>query len=361
MEPVLPDYSDRCITNLVPALLGDGTYPTWLSYELPLAKSILMLVIDGLGLHQFEDHRDTCKSMNELSLTSLTTVAPSTTASALTSITTGLPPSEHGIVGYRVPIENGMLNTLRWSAPKDVKKPDPYLFQKNTVFAGIAPKVVTSLAHEGSGFTKAHLRDSRFSGYIDRENMINNIIASVEDSEPFVYAYWDGVDHVAHEFGFGEKYEEELSSCDQMVSELLDRLPTNTAILITADHGQVEVGERMYDLPDSMNKLISRQSGEARFRWLHALPGADKDLFDQAHAEFGKIAWIKTQKDILNEEWLGPNMSPEIQNRLGDVALVAKERIGFTDPAEIMPIELITRHGSLTKEEIDVPLFTTLT
>ena len=361
MEPVLPDYSDRCVSKLMPALLSASDSPSWLSEDVFLAKTIVLLVLDGLGWEQFQTNKKILPTLCEFSGNLITTVAPSTTAAALTSITTGVPPGEHGIVGYRIPVEGGILNSLRWSTGNNAAKPNPYEFQSMPVFDNQQPKVITSIAHEGSGFSNAHLRNSRFSGYKDRAELIELILDSVDDVEPFVYAYWDGVDRIAHEFGFTERYFSELEECDLMIAELLQRLPSNVALVVTSDHGQVEVGDKMLELTEDLNILILKQSGEARFRWLHALVGAEQDLVQTAKETFKDFAWIMSREEILNAQWFGPLVTKTIQSRLGDVALVAREKIGFIDPAEKMPFELITRHGSLTKEEMHVPLLSAVT
>jgi len=361
MEPVLPDYSDRCVNRLVPALLGVSDVPPWFSEDIFLAKTVVLLVLDGLGWQQFQGNKEIFTSLSDFSGNSITTVAPSTTATALTSITTGVPPGEHGIVGYRIPIDGGILNSLRWSTGNDSYKPDPYEFQLQAVFDNQQPKVVTSADHEGSGFSKAHLRDSRFSGYSSRSELVELVVDSVEKSEAFVYAYWDGVDRIAHEFGFTDRYFNELEECDLMIAELLKRLPSNVALIVTSDHGQVEVGDRMIELTDELNSLVSKQSGEARFRWLHAVTGGEQDLLQVAKETFQDVAWVMSKKETINEGWFGPLVYKTVEGRLGDVALVAREKVGFVDPAEKMPFKLITRHGSLTREEMHVPLLSTVT
>ncbi len=361
MEPILPDYKDRCVSRLIPSILDFAEVPSWVPVDALSSRTVVLLVLDGLGWHQLQEHKEIFKTLPHFEADFITTVAPSTTATALTSITTGAPPGEHGIVGYRIPVENGILNSLRWSTGAGVGKPDPFDFQLLPVFDNQQPKVITSIEHEGSGFSKAHLRNSRFSGYRDRSELLEIVIESVENSEPFVYVYWDGIDRIAHEFGFTDRYLSELEECDAMIAELLERLPSDVALLVTSDHGQVEVGDQMLELTPTLNSLILKQSGEARFRWLHARPGAEEDLYLSARERFGNFGWVMSKDQILNEGWFGPKIDEEVKTRLGDVALVAREKVGFTDPAEKMPFQLITRHGSLTKEEMHVPLLSTVT
>jgi predicted AlkP superfamily pyrophosphatase or phosphodiesterase len=193
-------------------------------------------------------------------------------------------------------------------------------------------------------------------GYRDRAGAVDAVVDTAKSAEAFVYAYWDGIDRTAHEYGFGERYDEELTACDAMVAAMLDRLAPDTAFLVTADHGQVEVGEQMLTLPGELSALVARQSGEARFRWLHAHPGLETDLLSASQEVFGTSAWVVGVEEAVNSGWFGPMVTPAARARLGDVALVAREQVGFSDPAEVIPIQLICRHGSLTADEIFVPL-----
>ncbi len=356
-EPLLPDYGGACVTGLVPALLEGSAEPEWIPEDVIRADRAVLLVLDGLGWRQLQRCSGVAPTLTSLDGGPATTVAPSTTAAALTSITTGRPPGEHGVVGYRIAVPGGTLNTLRWStAEGDARaRHEPEAFQPLGSFGHQRPPVVTRSDFIDSGFTRAHLSGTRITGYGDRAGMVSSVEALTRAGEPFVYAYWDAVDHTAHEFGLGERYEEELAACDRMVAELLERLPAGTGLVVTADHGQVEVAERMLDLPPPVTSLLEAQSGEARFRWLHARAGAGADLVAAATEAFGDVAWVKGVDDIVDGGWLGPLVTPTARSRLGDVAIIAREAVGFRDPAEVMPIQLLGRHGSLTDEEVLVP------
>jgi hypothetical protein len=104
-----------------------------------------------------------------------------------------------------------------------------------------------------------------------------------------------------------------------------------------------------------VTSCLDGQSGEARFRWLHARPGAAAELHAAAVGAFGDLAWIRTRDEVEAECWLGPRLGAAARSRLGDVALVAREQVAFRDPAEVMSIRLIGRHGSLTPDEMLVP------
>jgi hypothetical protein len=125
---------------------------------------------------------------------------------------------------------------------------------------------------------------------------------------------------------------------------------------VTADHGEVEVGDRWYELT-RLQSLMAGASGEGRFRWIEARRGARDELLAAAQEEFGSLAWVMSRDEVLDDGWLGPGPVPaSSRRRLGDVALMAREPVGFIDPAMPREGQLIGAHGSLTSAEMLVPL-----
>jgi predicted AlkP superfamily pyrophosphatase or phosphodiesterase len=93
IDPLLPDYSGACVTGVVPTLLDpSGEVPDWMPQELVGANQVALLVLDGLGWDQLEERAHLAPTLTSLPRTPITTVCPTTTATALTSITTGLSP-----------------------------------------------------------------------------------------------------------------------------------------------------------------------------------------------------------------------------------------------------------------------------
>ncbi len=373
-DPVVPDYSDACVTRLVPALLdgpeGPDGWPDWLPAEVGEASRVLLLVLDGLGWRQLQARADRAPSITALRGGPITTVAPTTTAAALTSISTGVPPGEHGVVGYRIAVGGAdvgahaeVLNALRWTTARGDarRRHDPRAFQPCSLFGDQWPPVVTRRAFLESGFTAAHLSDTRLVGYDDRAGLVQSVVDAFAGGEAFVYAYWDDIDRTAHEFGLAGHYDEELTACDAMVAELLDRLPSDTAVVVTADHGQVHVDDQMLELPTAVSGLIDGQSGEARFRWLHSRPGAAIELAAAASEAFSDVAWVRSVDQVVADGWLGPIVTGSARRRLGDVAVVPHEPVAIVDPAEHTSIHLIGRHGSLTADEVLVPALCAVT
>jgi len=301
--PVIPDYSGANLTGIIPGcLLGtSGRRPNWFPQPLQDAERIVLLMIDGLGYEQLQRHAHIAPNLMSLVDGSITTIAPSTTASALTSLVTGASPAEHGIVGYRMDMGDSIMNSLRWwSDTRDLRKVHPPAsVQPIPPFVGMTIPVVSRAELEGSAFTEAHLRGSRPCGWRAASSIVAQCASLISSGEKFVYAYYDGVDKIAHERGFGAYYDAEIAATDWLVGALLNTLPSGTTLAITADHGQVQVDDNVVHLSDDIKATLHHQSGEGRFRWLHAKRGQESDLLQIATDLYSDIAWIASRDQVV--------------------------------------------------------------
>jgi predicted AlkP superfamily pyrophosphatase or phosphodiesterase len=359
--PVLPNYGGACVSGIVPALLGPrGTsaLPSWFPAPAHNAKQVVLLVLDGLGWEQLGEHPEQTPTLSKMVGAPITTVVPSTTATALTSIATGMAPGEHGIVGYRMNVRGEVLNVLRWStATGDARRKFPAReIQPIPAFVGASVPVITKGEFASTGFTDAHLSGGRLVGWRTPSTLVHNVVAEVGKGAPFVYAYYDGIDKVAHEYGLSSAYRAEVAFADRLVADLLAELPGDAVLIVTADHGQVDCGTSSTTLSPKLLTMVNVQSGEGRFRWLHARSGAERELLAAATEQHGHQGWVVSVDQTIDEGWFGPRVSPEVKRRLGDVALVAQGAATFDDPADSGPYVLISRHGSLTSAEMLVPL-----
>lgn len=322
------------------------------------ASAVVVLVLDGLGWRQLEQRANVAPVLNSLAGGPISTVAPSTTATALSSIATGLTPAEHGILGYRMLMRGAVTNMLRWATDEGVRRHDvpPREFQPARAFCGQRVPYVTSQELIGSSFSDAHLFGGVAHGYRALSSLPVVVSELVRSGATFVHAYYPGVDKIAHERGFGEFYDAELACADRMVDDLLNRLPRDAVVLVTADHGQVEVRDRLLYPSDDLLRLIELQSGEGRMRWMHARPGAEVELFEAACEEFGGVAWVRRRSEAIAEGWFGPHFPAPMNGRLGDVVIAPFAPVSLFEEADSGPFNLICRHGSLTEDEVLVPL-----
>ena len=356
VDPVLPALDGACVSGIVPALFGqvdDG----WIPEIARAGDAVVVLVLDGLGWSAVQDHARSMPCLSSMQGTSITTVAPSTTATALTSIATGLAPAQHGIVGYRMLVGDEVLNVLRWSVSNRGRIPEPNDVQRYAPFLGQEVPVVTRSEFRETGFTRAHLRGTRLAGWHTTVGLIEQCVRAVEAGERFVYAYYPGIDSIAHEYGLHDGvFANELAFADRLVGELVDALPASAAVLVTSDHGQIHLdAESWIDVPE-LGALSTTMAGDGRFRYLYAAPGGGRELLAAARELVSDRAWVWSRAELLDLGVLGADANANVPGRVGNVVLAAREPVAFVDPALPNERKLRSGHGSLTPDEMYVPL-----
>ena len=320
------------------------------------AKSVVLLVLDGLGANEVESRPSILRELAAMEGTQITTVVPSTTSTALTSIATGLAPAQHGILGYRMLVDDEVLNVLRWQS-ESRHPPDPFAVQRHDAFLGRPVPVVTRLEFRESGFSQAHLRGSTFVGWKTVATLVEHCRRLVLAGERFVYAYYPGVDEVAHAYGLHDEfYERELAAADALVGSLLDALPPETALLVTADHGQVHLEPESWIEIDELHPMIARRPATAASVTCTRARG-----------------WRPTcspPRTRASTTWRGSSAGASCSRRAGSgrerparcraaSATSCSRRgspVAFVDPALPRERTLRSAHGSLTAQEMWVPL-----
>ena len=196
-EPVRPAYEGACVSRIVPAVLGESDR-SWLPQAARDARAVVLLLIDGLGWRIIERNRALLPVLSSMEGGSITTVVPSTTPSVLTSLTTSPSPAEHGIVGFRMRIDSGVLNVLRWEMENGDPAPDPETLQPHPAFGGRSMPVITKSEFRGGGFTRAHLGRARFDGWAVPSMLVERARRLIGNGEEMVYAYYAGIDRERH-------------------------------------------------------------------------------------------------------------------------------------------------------------------
>ncbi len=356
-----PAFGESAISDLVPSLLQNRNGQSNLFCDETLASSaVVLLCLDGLGWQQLQQHSHLVPTLMSMQQQRITTVAPSTTSTALTSLVTGTPPGQHGVMGYRIFVDGEVLNVLRWrTANGDARKRiPPQSIQLETPFCGQRPVVVQNAEFVNTGFTEAHLPSVRHRGWHTVAAIAVRIRQALAAGESFVYAYYDGIDKTAHIFGFDEFYEAELRACDNLVAEIMMSLPRNATLIVSADHGLVDCGGTETPVVSEVTRLCQTQSGEARFLWLHSRLGCQRELIATAKEAHADRAWVWSRQELIDEGIFGDNVTKVARSRLGDVALVAKDRWYFTTRHDRPKTKLIGRHGSMTAAEMFIPILT---
>lgn len=366
---LVPGYDQRALGALMPgaaAALGhDLGRP---AVSLPAAERICVVVVDGLGHRMLLERPRAAPFLSTLMDPEqcLVAGAPSTTATSMASFGTGLPPGRHGLVGYEVmdPDRGELLNELRWHPDTDPLRwqPHPTVFQELAA-RGVPVTQIGNPEFYGSGLTEAALRGATFVGLTRLRDRVDAAVDRLREPG-LVYLYWADVDSVGHVHGWrSAQWRRTVRALDRELARLSRCLPSGTLLVITADHGMVDVphAERL-DLA-AQPGLWSRfrvLGGEGRFAQLYCEPGtpADRvaDLARQLADWIGERAHVCTRVAAIDAGWFGP-VEERVRPRLGEVIVAGREPFTLIDSRTARPhtLSLIGQHGSLTPDEQLVP------
>lgn len=363
-----PAYGDRSIGDVVPAVaaalgVGIGQPPTGL--ELPPASAYVVFLVDGLGARQLERHAHAAPFLAGLLAEQApgTAGVPSTTATSLTSLGTGLVPGAHGLVGFttRVPGTDRLLNALLWD--KDV---DPLEWQPNpTAFArlhesGGCATVVNKREFARSGLTLAAHRGAEYVGADKVGERLAAAVASSSERGSLTYLYDGDLDWTGHRYGVSShQWLQQLAMIDAEAEQLRETLPADVRLLVVADHGMVDSPlESRIDVDDvaELRTGVALLGGEARFRHLYCHRGAVADVVAAWTEVLGGRAEVLAREAAVERGWFGA-VSPSVRPRLGDVVVACRGDVAVLSTSAF-PYEarLVGLHGSLTPEEMLIPL-----
>ncbi len=370
-EMVIPAYESSTLSDLTPGIgahLGVPGYDRD-PLELPNAQRYVVVLIDGLGFHLVRQAIREAPYLASLlgDATAITSGIPSTTVTSLASLGTGLPPGQHGMVGYtsRVPGTGEILNALTWDSAVVARayQPKPTFFERATA-AGVAVSSVAVDRFQVSGLTQAALRGADFVGFQhehQEEQRIGLIVAAAQRGErSLVYAYERELDHTGHALGCGsERWLAHLSRIDAMCERLRDELPDDVRLIITADHGMVDVPKSAQIIAEDEPELmvgVSALAGEGRFRHVYVDHDAPGRVARRWADRLGTMAWVRTRDEAIDEGWFGP-VDGSIRERYGHVLVAMRDSYAVMTRQFPRELELVGMHGSLTPVEMMIPLF----
>ncbi|HEU0182374.1 MAG TPA: nucleotide pyrophosphatase/phosphodiesterase family protein [Agromyces mariniharenae] len=342
-------------------------------FELPAASGAVIVLVDGLGASNLQARAGHARFLSSRMTRRdvIRTVLPSTTAAALASFTTGRMPGEHGLVGYRVldAAHDRLVNQLNgWDAgmvPETWQRSET-LFE-SAAADGVPTFAIGAARYADSGYTRAVLRGAEFraaASVPDRFALAQSVLE--QHSGALVYLYVPELDQAAHAHGWeSDRWLGLLEQLDAEVAAFERRMPRGTGLLVTADHGVVDVPAHRHVFVDARPDLLAgirHVGGEPRFLSLYAEPELDEAararLVEGWRAAEGHRAWVLGREEAIESGLYGPTVDAEVLSRIGDVLIAARSGIAYYDrrepnrQAELM----VGQHGSLTDEETRVPL-----
>lgn len=359
MLPVISDNGQRL------AALSETALQQVVSGEV---KTAVMIVVDGLGWANLKDRLAHAPNLRQLSRKRIETVAPSTTCAAITAFTTGVLPGQHGLIGYR--IKNPSTGTITkclsdWGEIERVRDWQP----AETVFERAAEQDVNAYAigrpnHAHGGFTRAVLTGAHYlpaATITDRFAEASELVR--QDGSKLIYLYVDELDRAGHKFGpDSNEWAYWLEQFDTALGDFLRSLPGGIGVLITADHGMLQLdpavtGRVLED--EGLTEGVEKVGGEPRFRMLYLADPADAaEVTERLRNSERKNAWVGTRQDWISTGLWG-SVADEVARRIGDVVLVPRKRILYmTRQEEPGMFNLLGHHGGFDDVERGVPVIT---
>lgn len=403
-EFVYPDYDRYCFSNIPSTILSffgiksdRPTLPKEVlkdKIDIDNLKKVVLFLVDGFGFNQWRLYnRDNSffKKITERGIVfPITTIFPSTTAAALTTINSGLTPQEHGLPEWNVYFkEIDMILTTLPFRPLDDElsdefkklKPDPkMIFNKKTVYQKLKKKGVKSFAflnknYSDSEYSKLSCKGSEIIPFIKTSDLVVNLRKGLEEEDStYFFVYYDGLDSIEHEYGpHTEQHTADIKLLSYSLTTLFLRkmkkqTAKETAFVITSDHGQVNIPpEKTLYLNNYKNLANSFQRSE---RDKPILPwGSPRDVFLSIKPEKldeikdflsvklkRKSRVMKTEDAFKNGLFGRGRVHKQFRNRVGNLLILPyRDSLVWYEHVKDKKVELIGHHGGLSKEEMLVP------
>jgi hypothetical protein len=373
---VTPDYSGLSISNIPHTVLEgfgaghrDPLNPDFFDPSVMAGvKNIVLLCVDGMGYSRLRKTR----FLRKMEGFPLTSVAPSTTATALSTLASGLTPQEHGIVGFRIFLRElgHVTNMLRFGPSMGLgsfadEGIDPEIFFPfRTIYQKLKSAGVKSYLVNKADFTESPLSQMIYRGgesvpYLNLPDMFIRARKMLEmPGKKFVYLYWDMVDTASHIYGPDtEEALGEIKLLDSQVSQFLDKLKPGTLFLLTADHGVIKAG-KAEDLGKHRRfteNLDPPPTGESRFSFLHCKKGKRERIEEYFGNHFSRKAVLLDSGELLEKGLFGRGKPfPETVHRIGNFIIAPKGNYSFTYPY-LDRRDAKGKHAGLSREEMLVP------
>lgn len=354
-------------------------------------KNVALVFVDAFGFTQWERYGQDLDFFNNMieegKVTPLTTIFPSETAAAVTTINTGLTPQEHGVYSWRVFLEelDTTVRTLPFTSLQKEELDDDVsvLYDGETVFdrldsAGVHSTSIIPESIAGSDYNSYMMENSDVKGFKNAFDMALKLRKSIENAEGrnYFHCYTDQVDTALHEYG--PNTQEHISQLEavsqalqkQLVDKISGSAAEETLLLIIADHGQADVDpENITDLLSYQTvekNLETNQEGEIilptggpRALFLHVRQGKETEV--KSFLEKELEAEVMKTEEAIEENLFGLN-KVEKRSRLGDLVVIPdkQEKMIWYDHEKHKGYgDYEGHHGGMSKEEMLIPFAAT--
>ena len=374
MSIMLPSqiFAQLSLADVLPsclASLGVAGFPNKLG--LSSARSVVLVLVDGLGTHNLKTAQGHARFLaSKLSSSpELSTVFPSTTAAALATLTTGVTPGQHGMTGYktRVPHSGNVVNLLTglgalenvdgWltSQPLYRDAEDQEVSTSVVAHPRFADTPLTHLIHAGATHISAKTLDDRVAATVAQVS---------EPGQQLVVLYVSELDELAHKKGVtSPEWAGALESLDGAMKTLAEALPVDVGVVITADHGVVDVPASkhfLYGNDLEHMQHIEHVGGEPRCLQLYFSETASAvqriETLETWRRDWSELAYVLSKDEVIKSGLYGEVLESSAE-RLGDIFVLAKKDVAFYDERDqtLKGRSMIGQHGGISPVEMAIP------
>ena len=401
-----PRYQDYCLSNLhqtiINLLTNQHSSPELPADTIPNKKfsHIFLILIDTLGYLSFKKNRRYFPLPQQTLISPLTTIFPSTTTAVLSTLSTGLLPQEHGLFEWRlyIPQIGDIIKTLPFCFTNSHQQdqladlgfdPDQVFFKKPTIYQKLAQKGIPSFAfsHQSyykSAFAKITLNGAKTIPFADLAELftaLKQTATKITNKYPktFTYVYIDYLDYTGHRHGPKSDYfKTELAQIALMIKRFFlqplrenSQLKSKSLVIITTDHGQVQINPRETIYLNRFRKLTNSlklkpnqepitATGGPRDVFLHLKKGHQDKIIAYLKKKLASQASVYSSAEALENGWFGNRRSSQkFLERLGEVLILPQDNLTvWLNSDGEKKIDKLGHHGGLTAEEMLVPLIT---
>ncbi len=325
-------------------------------------KNVVLILFDGMGYNLINRILPSDSFIRQNMIRKISSVAPSTTTAATTSMLSGLNPSEHCWLGWNTYIEPiDKIITLYTNKEKDSEEesaadyyiPDKYMPYRNLKEQIDAGKYSASIIFPFGNYT------------VYDEYSLNDMSKKIleecnKEGKRYIYVYHEDPDSTMHKTGTRS---DETIRAFYKIDKCLKRLDKNlkdTLLIVTADHGHMDSTPFIItDYPDFYNTLDGNVSIEARFCSFKVKDDKKEEFEQLFNKYFGDYFVLKTKDEIINEGWFGPGHEHELfRSALGDYFALANSDKFFIYKLKEGEEEIVLKstHAGITPDEMEVPL-----
>ncbi len=334
------------------------------------ARSAVLVLVDGLGRGNLAARAGHARFLTSqmAKKDAVRTVFPATTATALTSLLTGVDAGVHGIVGYRARIP-GTLEAPNQLRGWETDGLDPLTWQRATPLlereaaAGRPCFVVSKAVYAGTGFTRAIQRGATFvAAATPAERLQTAHDLAAAHTGALVYTYLPELDTIGHARGWeSDAWTAVLEEVDAALRVLHDRAASDVGIVVTADHGMVDVPAHRHVLlgaGDALLDEVDLVAGEPRLLQLSVSGDATARVAARWREAESRRSWVFTRDEAVAAGLFGERVDADVLPRIGDVLIAARASVAYYDDrlADKKAQRMVGQHGSLTDQERIVPL-----